>query len=182
MTCWNTSPRRLAGGSFVAWTVLVHANQRVELVPFAQCRVVHTNQCRVVEPRHPNDWGINFDVGVSSTVNFEKDLEADHALGDGWTNSYLLPVKRATIQLTDAGQRSAFGSPRNFYLDYPNSGGGNKTFTNSDMTVSEGDTLNVRGRYLSGDLVKEFGATIGGARTTTTERTALARESSSASN
>lgn len=106
--------------------------------------------------------GYNADVGQSSTVNFEKDLEADHALGDGWTNSYLLPVKRATIQLTDAGQRSAFGSPRNFYLDYPNSGGGNKTFANYDMTVSEGDTLNVRGRYLSGDLVKEFGNTIGG--------------------
>lgn len=106
--------------------------------------------------------GFNIDKGGSTTVNFETDLEANHALGDGWSNSYLLPVKRASVALLNAGQRSAFGSPRSFYLDYPNSGGGHKQFANNVITVSEGDTINVRGRYLSGDLIKEFGATIGG--------------------
>ena len=102
--------------------------------------------------------GYNEDTASTSTIQFEQDLEATHALGDGWSNSYLLPVKRATVTLKNAGQRSVFGVPRHFYLDYPSIGSDStKGFTNSNVVVSEGDTLNVRGTYTSGDLVKEFG-------------------------
>ena len=100
---------------------------------------------------------LNVNTSTHEDINFEQDIETNHALGDGWANSYLLPVKRATVTLTDAGQRSVFGIPRNFYLDYPNSGGGTKGFGNANLVVSEGDTFNIRGTYTSGDLVKEFG-------------------------
>lgn len=100
---------------------------------------------------------LNVNTSTSEDINFEQDVETNHALGDGWANSYLLPVKRATVTLTDAGQRSVFGIPRNFYLDYPNSGSGTKGFGNANLVVSEGDTFNIRGTYTSGDLVKEFG-------------------------
>ncbi len=100
---------------------------------------------------------LNVNTSTHEDINFEQDVETNHALGDGWANSYLLPVKRATVTLTDAGQRSVFGVPRNFYLDYPNSGGGTKGFGNANLVVSEGDSFNIRGTYTSGDLVKEFG-------------------------
>ena len=63
---------------------------------------------------------LNVNTSTAEDINFEQDVETNHALGEGWANSYLLPVKRATVTLTDAGQRSVFGIPRNFYLDYPN--------------------------------------------------------------
>ena len=102
--------------------------------------------------------GYNEDTASTSTVQFEQDLEATHALADGWSNSYLLPVKRATVTLKNAGQRSVFGVPRHFYLDYPSiNSDSTKGFTNSNISVSEGETINVRGTYTSGDLIKEFG-------------------------
>ena len=100
---------------------------------------------------------LNVNTSTAEDINFEQDIETNHALGDGWANSYLLPVKRATVTLKDAGQRSVFGVSRNFYLDYPNSGSGTKGFGNSSIVVSEGEAFNIRGTYTSGDLVKEFG-------------------------
>lgn len=100
---------------------------------------------------------LNVNTSTHEDINFEQDIETNHALGDGWANSYLTPVKRATVLMTDAGQRSVFGVPRAFYLDYPNGGSGVKAFGNTNLVVSEGDTLNIRGIYTSGDLVKEFG-------------------------
>ena len=101
-------------------------------------------------------------TATSESVNFKKDIETKHALGMGWTNSYLLPVKRCSITHLNAGQQSVFGNPRNFYIDYPNGGVPVTNFVNNDSVLSEGQTLAIRGTYSTGDLVKEFGATIGG--------------------
>ena len=94
----------------------------------------------------------------SESVTFKQDLETNHALGEGWTNSYLLPVKRCTLTHLKAGQRSVFGNPRFFYIDYPSAGG--PTFVNSDMELSEGQTLHLTGLYDTGDLVREYGSVI----------------------
>ena len=94
----------------------------------------------------------------SESVTFKQDLETNHALGEGWTNSYLLPVKRCPLTHLKAGQRSVFGNPRFFYIDYPSAGG--PTFVNSDMELSEGQTLHLTGLYDTGDLVREYGSVI----------------------
>lgn len=96
----------------------------------------------------------NVDTSTTEDINFEVDIETNHALGDGWSNSYLLPVKRTTVTFENAGQRSVFGVPRHGYLDYPSAGSG---YTNQNVTINEGETLSLRGTYTSGDLRKEFG-------------------------
>jgi|TARA_B110000914_G_scaffold158844_1_gene139721 hypothetical protein len=106
--------------------------------------------------------GNNADTASNDLVNFRYDIESTHALGDGWSNSYLLPVKRCTLSFRNAGLRSIHGNPKNFYLDYPNNGSGSMGFTNPNITVSENDTLSLRGIY-SGGLVKEFGLATGAA-------------------
>ncbi len=105
--------------------------------------------------------GANADTSTTEDVNFRHDIDSNHALGIGWSNTYLLPIKRCTLTFDDAGTRSILGPPRNFYLDYPNSGGGDKTFVNPDIVVSEGDLFTVSGTY-STDLVREFGNAITG--------------------
>ena len=95
---------------------------------------------------------------TSEDVNFRRDIEAEHALGLGWTNSYLLPVKRCTLTHLNSGQRSVIGSPKWGYLDYPSAGP--TSWINNDIVLSEGETLNVRGTYKSGQLRKEFGSAL----------------------
>ena len=101
----------------------------------------------------------NGDTSTYSDVNFRHDIDANHALGIGWSNSYLLPIKRCTLTFEDAGTKSVLGPPRNFYLDYPNNGSGVVTFGNPDLVVSEGEILTLSGTY-STDLVREFGSAL----------------------
>ena len=102
-------------------------------------------------------------TATSEDVDFAKNIETNHALGLGWTNSFLLPVKRCALTHLDAGQRSVFGSPRMFTIDFPNGGVPITTFSNPSILISEGETLNIRGTYSSGQLRKEFGSALTGA-------------------
>ena len=106
--------------------------------------------------------GSNEDTATQETgVNLRVDLEAEYGLGAGWSNSYLLPVKRCTLTFKDAGRRSIFGSSSSNYLDYPNNGTGTRNRVNNDIVMSEGDLISFSGVY-SAPLVKEFGSAITG--------------------
>lgn len=94
-------------------------------------------------------------------VNLRVDLDSNYGLGSGWSNSYLLPVKRCTLTFKDAGRRSIFGSSSANYLDYPNNGTGTRNRVNNDIVMSEGDLISFSGVY-SAPLVKEFGSALTG--------------------
>ena len=107
-------------------------------------------------------FGSNEDKADQETgVNLRVDLDANYGLGSGWSNSYLLPVKRCTLTFKDAGRRSIFGSSSANYLDYPNNGTGTRNRVNNDIVMSEGDLISFSGVY-SAPLVKEFGSAITG--------------------
>lgn len=102
-------------------------------------------------------------TSTAASVNFKTDIETDHALGEGWANSYLLPVKRAVLTHKEAGSQTVFGNSGSFfYIDHPNNGYSGRTFTNPDMVVSEGQTLNLSGLYDTGELIREFGSAVTG--------------------
>ena len=103
--------------------------------------------------------GVNLDHGVQDqNNNFRVDLDADYSLGEGWSNSYLLPVKRCTLTFQNAGVRSVFGSSSGFYRFCGNV---QRNRINNDLVMSEGDLLTFKGVYSTG-LVKEFGSAITG--------------------
>ena len=103
-------------------------------------------------------------TATAASVNFKTDIETDHALGEGWANSYLLPVKRAVLTHKEAGSQTVFGNTGSFfYIDHPNNGYSGRTFTNPDLVVSEGQTLNLSGLYDTGELIREFGSALTGA-------------------
>lgn len=102
--------------------------------------------------------GANADTSSFDTVNFRHDADATHALGNGWMNSYLLPVKRCTLTFRNAGTRSLLGNPKNFYLDYPSP---DPTFINQDIVLSAGDNIHLSGVYSCDQLVKEYGLATG---------------------
>ncbi len=105
-----------------------------------------------------------FPTATAENVDFKTDIEVDHALANGWANSYLLPIKRASITHDEAGSQTVFGSTGSFfYIDYPNNGYSGRTWTNDDLVVSEGQTLNLRGLYDTGELKREFGSALTGA-------------------
>ena len=52
-----------------------------------------------------------------------------------------------------------FGSTGSFfYIDHPNNGYSGRTWTNDDLVISEGQTLNLRGLYDTGELKENSGA------------------------
>ena len=105
--------------------------------------------------------GAYIDTATTADVNFETDIDADHALAMGWVNTYLMPVRRCAITHSHAGQRMVFGAPFGTGIDWPSAGP--VTLSNADINIDEGETLNIRGTYTTGQLIKEFGLTTGAA-------------------
>ena len=105
----------------------------------------------------------NKDTSTAAQTNFRFDIDATHALENGWSNSYLLPVKRCVLTFKNAGLRSVFGQPRSGILDKGNTGPNYSSgFSNQGIVVTEQDSLKIKGTY-SGELVKEYGTGFSGA-------------------
>ena len=101
----------------------------------------------------------NKDTSTATQTNFRRDIETTHALENGWSNSYLLPVKRTVLTFKNSGLRSVLGPPRNINLDHNSTGNGFSVhFTNQTITTSEADTLTIKGSY-NAPLQTEYGTT-----------------------
>ena len=104
--------------------------------------------------------GVRVDRATTENKDFRFDIEDEHALGLGWSNSYLLPVRRTALTHLYAGQLGVVGPVNQFYIDYPSSGG--PTFVDPEIVVDASKTLQLLGRYDSDKLVNEFGSALTG--------------------
>ena len=105
----------------------------------------------------------NKDTSTVSLTNFRFDIDSTHALGGGWSNSYLLPVKRCVLTFKNAGLRTVFGSPKNFYLEKGSTGPDHCfAYANNGINVTQGDVLRIKGTY-SAELQKEYDSAVNGA-------------------